>query len=237
MNIGQRIKAARTAQGLSQEEIARRSGMSLKGMSYIERGHIEDPHISSVSRIADALGISLSELVEEEPVAAGKAEAPEEGAAGPARITKAKRKHIQSAAVDVDIMGLYRWADEAERQFETLDREDYELKDVRSFHTSFIDRLRNYQRYTYKPLRDQCEPDQLENLERVEKRLMDLRDKVLPLFQDRRIIKRLEDKLNRELDPKKRAELDELVQDLAQDREHQAAGIEEMSPTVGESAG
>src|SRR5215203_841214 len=88
------------------------------------------------------------------------------------------------------------------------------LKDIRSFFTSFIDRLRNYQRYTYKPLRDQCEPGQLENLERVEKRLMNLQDKVLPLLQDRRKLKRLEDSLNRERDPKERAEFDKFVQDL-----------------------
>src|SRR5215204_717065 len=65
MEIGSRIRAARKAAGLSQEELARRAGMSLKGMSYIERGHIEDPHYSSLSKIADGLGVSLGELLGE----------------------------------------------------------------------------------------------------------------------------------------------------------------------------
>jgi transcriptional regulator with XRE-family HTH domain len=65
MEIGSRIRAARKTAGLSQEELARRAGMSLKGMSYIERGHIEDPHYSSLSKIADALGVSVGELLED----------------------------------------------------------------------------------------------------------------------------------------------------------------------------
>jgi hypothetical protein len=37
--------------------------MSLKGMAYIERGHIEDPHFSSLHSIARALDMSVGELV------------------------------------------------------------------------------------------------------------------------------------------------------------------------------
>ena len=77
MNIGGRIRTARRAAGLSQEEVARRAGLSLKGMGEIERGDIEDPHISSLTRIARALGVSVGTLLkEEEPALAGKAEAP-----------------------------------------------------------------------------------------------------------------------------------------------------------------
>jgi transcriptional regulator with XRE-family HTH domain len=65
MNIGRRIKELRKAAGLSQEELARRAGMSLKGMGDIERGDIEDPHYSSLKKIADGLGISVGELLEE----------------------------------------------------------------------------------------------------------------------------------------------------------------------------
>jgi transcriptional regulator with XRE-family HTH domain len=81
MDIGGRIRAARKRAGLSQDEVARRTGMSLNGMANIERGHIPDPHVSSVRRIADALGVSVGELVGE-PVLAGKAEAPEAGRPG-----------------------------------------------------------------------------------------------------------------------------------------------------------
>ncbi len=65
MNIGSRIKTARKIAGISQEELARRAGMSLKGMGDIERGGIEDPHYSSLSKIADALGMSIGELLGE----------------------------------------------------------------------------------------------------------------------------------------------------------------------------
>ncbi len=66
MDIGDRIRTMRKAVGLSQEEVARRAGLSLKGMAYIERGRIEDPHISSLRGIAHALGMPVEELVREE---------------------------------------------------------------------------------------------------------------------------------------------------------------------------
>ena len=75
MNIGDRIRIARKAAGLSQEEVARRAGLSLKGMGEIERGDIEDPHISSLAKIARALGVPVEALIkeEEEAAVAGKA--------------------------------------------------------------------------------------------------------------------------------------------------------------------
>jgi len=77
VNIGDRIRIARKAVGLSQEEVARRAGLSLKGMGEIERGDIEDPHISSLAKIARALGVPVEALIkeEEEVAVAGKAEA------------------------------------------------------------------------------------------------------------------------------------------------------------------
>jgi transcriptional regulator with XRE-family HTH domain len=66
VNIGDRIRIARKAAGLSQEEVARRAGLSLKGMGEIERGDIEDPHISSLAKIARALGVHVELLIEEE---------------------------------------------------------------------------------------------------------------------------------------------------------------------------
>jgi len=64
MSFGKRIKYLRKAKGLTQEEVARRAGMSLKGMSDIERGVIPDPHLSSLTKIAErGLGIDVSELL------------------------------------------------------------------------------------------------------------------------------------------------------------------------------
>ncbi len=79
--IGGRIRVARKGAGFSQEDLARRAEMSLNGMASIERGEIVDPHISTLSRIADALGMSVGELLEE-PALAGKGEAPDEGPDG-----------------------------------------------------------------------------------------------------------------------------------------------------------
>ena len=80
MKIGSRIRTARKAAELSQEELARRADMSLNGFADIERGHIRDPHYSSLKKIADGLGIPVGALLGE-PALAGKAEAP--GEAGP----------------------------------------------------------------------------------------------------------------------------------------------------------
>ncbi len=70
--IGRRIRVARKGAGFSQEKLARRAEMSLNGMASIERGEIVDPHISTLSRIADALGVSVGDLLQE-PAHAGKA--------------------------------------------------------------------------------------------------------------------------------------------------------------------
>jgi transcriptional regulator with XRE-family HTH domain len=80
VKIGDRIRIARKAAGLSQEEVARRAGLSLKGMGEIERGDIEDPHISSLAKLARALGVTVEVLIkeEEESALAGKADASQE---------------------------------------------------------------------------------------------------------------------------------------------------------------
>jgi hypothetical protein len=142
---------------------------------------------------------------------------------------EAKREYAQSAAISGDIMSLYGWAKETERQFEKqfgpLKLEDVELEDIRSFYFSFIGTLRMYQRYVWKPLRDLLETSkqQEEDLERVEKRLRNIRDKARKLFQDRLELKRLDDKFT--------VEEQVAFNNLAQDHEPQAAGIEETSLT------
>jgi hypothetical protein len=45
--------------------------MSLKGMGDIERGDIEDPHYSSLKKIADGLRVPVGDLLED-PALAGK---------------------------------------------------------------------------------------------------------------------------------------------------------------------
>ena len=82
MSIGDKVRATRKAAGISQEEVARRAGVSLNVINRLERGVILDPHYSTLRGIASALGVSVEDLVRE-PALAGKAEAPKAGPATP----------------------------------------------------------------------------------------------------------------------------------------------------------
>ena len=72
-DIATRIRRARKRAGLSQGDVARRSGLSLTGYGDIERGTASDPHVSTLENIAEALGTSVSNLLSEEAELAGKA--------------------------------------------------------------------------------------------------------------------------------------------------------------------
>src|ERR671910_2348910 len=66
VSIGARIKAARTAAGMTQMDVARRTDVSLQAVGDIERGIVRDPHISSLRQIAYALGVPIEMLVKDE---------------------------------------------------------------------------------------------------------------------------------------------------------------------------
>ena len=59
--FGERLRACRAAAWLSQEELAKRSGLSVRAIADIERGRTRWPYRDSVQRLADAL-----ELADEE---------------------------------------------------------------------------------------------------------------------------------------------------------------------------
>ena len=64
--FGSLLRAGRLAAGLSQEELAGRSGMSVRAISDLERGRTRWPHPDSVNRLADALelgGVRRAEFV------------------------------------------------------------------------------------------------------------------------------------------------------------------------------
>lgn len=56
MNLGQRLRAAREAQGLTLASLSSRCGVAIPNLSRIERG-LADPRLSTVERIFAALGI------------------------------------------------------------------------------------------------------------------------------------------------------------------------------------
>ena len=75
MSIGERVRTGRKALHLSQEEVARRAGVSLNQVNRLERGEIIDPHFSTLAGLATALEMQISELVGEPAVPLVKAQA------------------------------------------------------------------------------------------------------------------------------------------------------------------
>jgi putative transcriptional regulator len=61
--IGQRIVQLREAKGWSQADLARQLGKDRQAIEKLENGKV-NPTLYSLLEVADALGISLSKLVE-----------------------------------------------------------------------------------------------------------------------------------------------------------------------------
>jgi transcriptional regulator with XRE-family HTH domain len=66
VDIGSRIREMRKASGLTQEEVARATDISLTAYSQLERGVTRDPHYSTLRQIAHALGVPVEVLIKEE---------------------------------------------------------------------------------------------------------------------------------------------------------------------------
>jgi transcriptional regulator with XRE-family HTH domain len=62
--LSRNIKAARAEMGLTQEEVAHRARMQTAVYSRIERAEV-DPRLSSIVRIAEALDVRLTLLVDD----------------------------------------------------------------------------------------------------------------------------------------------------------------------------
>jgi|SRR5215218_2341073 transcriptional regulator with XRE-family HTH domain len=67
MVLGPRVRELRTERGLSQERLAHQAGLSWGAIQRLESGQVTDPHYSTLSGIAQALGMSVAELAGEEP--------------------------------------------------------------------------------------------------------------------------------------------------------------------------
>ena len=61
--LAQNIKKLRLKKGLSQEKLARLADISNATLIKIESGVAKEPTITTVSKIADALEISIDELI------------------------------------------------------------------------------------------------------------------------------------------------------------------------------
>ena len=61
--VGAKIRAIRESVGLSQMELARRSGMAQESLSRVETGR-RDPRLGTLQRLARGMGLSLDQLLE-----------------------------------------------------------------------------------------------------------------------------------------------------------------------------
>ena len=59
------LKNARRRSALTQGELAERSGVGITTITRIESGHIPEPRVSTLRKLADALGIEPRDLLDD----------------------------------------------------------------------------------------------------------------------------------------------------------------------------
>jgi transcriptional regulator with XRE-family HTH domain len=62
-DVASRVKAARIAAGLTQEQLAARAGVVTSTISKIERGVSDSPDLETLRGLAEAIGINVRELL------------------------------------------------------------------------------------------------------------------------------------------------------------------------------
>jgi transcriptional regulator with XRE-family HTH domain len=65
--IGQQLKRLRSERGLSQAELAERAGVSTDVVRKLEQGVRQSARVTSLTRLAQALGVAMSELLDKRP--------------------------------------------------------------------------------------------------------------------------------------------------------------------------
>ena len=65
VHIGDQVKRARVRQAIRQDELARQAGITPTTLSRIERNESE-PHVSTIRKLAKALGTTPADLIPEE---------------------------------------------------------------------------------------------------------------------------------------------------------------------------
>jgi transcriptional regulator with XRE-family HTH domain len=128
-DIGKRVRARRKELNLTQEALARRADVSHNLINRIERGETRDPHVSTLAVIADALGVPVSELLEE---AVPLAQAPP----SPPEASDEERR----AAYDL-IRLAAGWSGALEGEFERLQVRGPDLDDVEDARKSLARRF------------------------------------------------------------------------------------------------
>jgi transcriptional regulator with XRE-family HTH domain len=70
-SFGRQLIWLRRQKRLSQEKLAEQAGLSLAIISSLEQGLRQDPRLSTMVKLARALGVTLDQLVGEAAAAAG----------------------------------------------------------------------------------------------------------------------------------------------------------------------
>ena len=65
VKIGRSLREQRVRRFMTQEQLAQAAGISARQMVRIERNQVE-PHFSTILKLAEALGVEPSELVDSE---------------------------------------------------------------------------------------------------------------------------------------------------------------------------
>lgn len=63
LRFGKALRELRTSKGLTQEELAERSGIDYKYLQKLEGQNPSSPTLSTLEKLAKGLGISLVELI------------------------------------------------------------------------------------------------------------------------------------------------------------------------------
>jgi transcriptional regulator with XRE-family HTH domain len=64
VKIGTKLRRERIAQTMTQVELAEKAGISPAALVRIERNE-SDPHVSTIRKVADALGVAPRDLMED----------------------------------------------------------------------------------------------------------------------------------------------------------------------------
>jgi len=64
-SLGERVKAAREAAGLTQMQVASAAGIALSTLAQLEQGKMENPRLSTLRNLASALKVKLVDLMDD----------------------------------------------------------------------------------------------------------------------------------------------------------------------------
>jgi transcriptional regulator with XRE-family HTH domain len=62
--IGKMLQATREAKGLTQEDLAKRAKVARSYLAKLETGHSQNPSLAVLQRLAKALGVPMTALLE-----------------------------------------------------------------------------------------------------------------------------------------------------------------------------